>query len=66
MSSDTRQMALDPELLHEAEAAKEHLAVSQHAAERARADYHLVIRRLHAAGGSLREIAEALRLSRKV
>jgi hypothetical protein len=37
--------------------------VAQHAAERARADYHLAIRRLHAAGGSLREIAEALRLS---
>jgi hypothetical protein len=62
-SSDTRQMGLDPELVHEAEAAKERLAVSQHAAERARADYHLAVRRLHAAGGSLREIAEALRLS---
>jgi ClpX C4-type zinc finger len=37
--------------------------VSQHAAERARADYHHAIRRLHAAGASLREIAEALRLS---
>jgi hypothetical protein len=56
-------MGLDPELLHEAEAAKERLAAAQHAAERARADYHLAIRRLHAAGGSLREIAEALRLS---
>jgi ClpX C4-type zinc finger len=56
-------MGLDPELVHEAEAAKERLAVSQHAAERARADYHLAIRRLHAAGGSLREIAEALRMS---
>jgi DNA-directed RNA polymerase specialized sigma24 family protein len=56
-------MGLDPELLHEPEVAKEHLAVSQHAAERARADYHHAIRRRHAAGGSLREIAEALRLS---
>jgi ClpX C4-type zinc finger len=63
VSSDTRQMGLDPELLHEAEVAKEHLAVSQHAAERARADYHQAIGRLHAAGGSLREIAEALGLS---
>ena len=63
VSSDTRQVGLDPELVHEAEVAKEHLAVSQHAAERARADYHQAIRRLHAAGGSLREIAEALRLS---
>jgi hypothetical protein len=63
LSSDTRQMGLDPELVREAERAKEHLAVSQHAAYRAKVDYHQAIRRLHAAGGSLREIAEALRLS---
>jgi len=63
VSSDTRHMGLDRELVREAERAREQLAVSQHAAERARADYHLAIRRLHAAGGSLREIAEALRLS---
>jgi hypothetical protein len=56
-------MGLDPELVREAERAREQLAVSQHAAQRARADYHQAIRRLHAAGGSLREIAEALRLS---
>jgi hypothetical protein len=56
-------MGLDPDLVREAERAREQLAVSQHAAERARADYHHAIRRLHAAGGSLREIAEALRLS---
>ena len=37
--------------------------MSQHAAYRAKVDYHQAIRRLHAAGGSLREIAEALRLS---
>jgi hypothetical protein len=43
--------------------AKEQLAVSQHAAYRAKVDYHQAIRRLHAAGGSLREIAEALRMS---
>jgi hypothetical protein len=55
-------MGLNPELVHEAEVARERLAVAQHAAEQARADYHLAIRRLHAAGGSLREIAEALRL----
>jgi hypothetical protein len=60
LSSNTRQMGLDPELVHEAQVAREQLAVSQHAAERARADYHHAIRRLHAAGGSLREIAEAL------
>jgi hypothetical protein len=56
-------MGLDQELVREAERAKEQLAVAQHAAERAKADYHQAIRRLHAAGGSLREIAEALRLS---
>jgi hypothetical protein len=56
-------MGLDPELVREAERAKEHLAVSQHAAYRAKVDYHQAIRRLHAAGGSLREIAETLGLS---
>jgi hypothetical protein len=56
-------MGLDAELVREAERAKEQLAVAQHAAYRAKVDYHQAIRRLHAAGGSLREIAEALRLS---
>jgi hypothetical protein len=56
-------MGLDPELVREAERAKEQLAVAQHAADRAKVDYHHAIRRLHAAGGSLREIAKALRLS---
>jgi hypothetical protein len=56
-------MGLDQELVREAERAKEHLAVAQHAAYRAKVDYHQAIRRLHAAGGSLREIAEALRMS---
>jgi hypothetical protein len=49
--------------VREANAAREFLLASQQAAERARTDYHHAIRRLHAAGGSLREIAEALRLS---
>jgi ClpX C4-type zinc finger len=56
-------LGLDQELVREAERAKEQLAVAQHAAYRAKVDYHQAIRRLHAAGGSLREIAEALRLS---
>jgi hypothetical protein len=56
-------MGLDLQLVREAERAKEQLAVAQHAAYRAKADYHQAIRRLHAAGGSLREIAEALRMS---
>jgi ClpX C4-type zinc finger len=49
--------------VREAERAKEQLAVAQHGAYRAKVDYHQAIRRLHAAGGSLREIAEALRMS---
>ena len=56
-------MGLDRELVRQAERAKEQLAVAQHAAYRAKVDYHQAIRRLHAAGGSLREIAEALRMS---
>ena len=52
LSSDTRQMGLDLELVREAERVKEQLAVSQHAAYRAKVDYHQAIRRLHAAGGS--------------
>jgi hypothetical protein len=56
-------MGLDTDLVRSAEAARQRLIESQHAAEQAKADYHHAIRRLHAAGGSLREIAEALRLS---
>ena len=56
-------MGLDESLVREAEAARARLLEARHAAERARDDYHQAIRRLHAAGGSLREIAEALRLS---
>jgi hypothetical protein len=56
-------MGLDHELVREAERAKEQLAVAQHAAYRAKVDYHQAIRRLHTAGGSLREIAEALCMS---
>jgi hypothetical protein len=63
LSSDTRQMGLDQERVREAERAREQLAVSQHAAYRAKMEYHQAIRQLHAAGGSLREIAEALRMS---
>jgi ClpX C4-type zinc finger len=63
LSSDTRQMGLDQELVREAARAKEELAVAEHAAYRAKVHYHQAIRGLHAAGGSLREIAEALRMS---
>jgi hypothetical protein len=63
VSSDTRQMGLDREPVREAARAKEELAVAEHAAYRAKVHYHQAIRRVHAAGGSLREIAEALRMS---
>ena len=63
LSSDTRQMGLDQNLVREAARAKEELAVAEHAAYRAKVHYHQAIRRLHAAGGSLREIAEAFRMS---
>ena len=49
--------------MREAARAKEELAVADHAAYRAKVHYHQAIRRLHAAGGSLREIAEAFRLT---
>ena len=63
LSSDTRQMGLDRALVREAARAKEELAVAEHGAYRAKVHYHQAIRRLHAAGGSLREIAEAFRMS---
>jgi hypothetical protein len=56
-------MGLEPEQVREAKLARERLVVSRHAAERAKADYHHAIGRLHAAGGSLREVAAALGLS---
>jgi AraC-like DNA-binding protein len=56
-------MGLEKELVREAARAKEELAVAEHAAYRAKVHYHQAIRRLHAAGGSLREIAEAFRMS---
>src|SRR3954462_4808162 len=56
-------MTIDDKLLAEARAAQERLLELQRDAERATADYHHEIRRLHAAGGSLREIAESLGLS---
>jgi hypothetical protein len=54
---------LDPTLLGEARTTRDRLLALQHDLERVRADYNDVVRRLHAAGGSLREIAENLGLS---
>jgi hypothetical protein len=56
-------MALDEELLRKAQAAGARLAEAEHQVQLARADYHAVVRRLHLAGGSLREVAQALALS---
>jgi ClpX C4-type zinc finger len=56
-------MALEDHLLLQARDASDRLARSQQAMDDARTDYHLAIRRLHLAGGSLRDIAEALEVS---
>jgi Clp amino terminal domain, pathogenicity island component len=54
---------LDPSLLDSAKGARERLVDAQHAADEARVDYQYAIRKLHAGGGSMREIAEELGLS---
>jgi hypothetical protein len=56
-------MTLDEQILEEARSLRSRLLELQHDAERAQADYHHAIRRLQAAGGSLREIAAELGLS---
>jgi transcriptional regulator with XRE-family HTH domain len=54
---------LDPTILSSARAARERLLDREHELERARADLNHEIRRLHAAGGSMRQISEKLGLS---
>jgi Clp amino terminal domain, pathogenicity island component/ClpX C4-type zinc finger len=56
-------MGLDERLLRAAMETRDRLLALQHEAERARADHHHAIRRLHAAGASMREIAESMGLS---
>jgi Clp amino terminal domain, pathogenicity island component len=56
-------MTLDENILTEARELRSRLLELQHDADRAKLDYHHAIRRLHAAGGSMREIAEVLDLS---
>jgi Clp amino terminal domain, pathogenicity island component len=56
-------MSLDEKILTEAKELHEKLLDLQHEEERARVDYQHAIRRLHAKGGSLREIADELGLS---
>ena len=56
-------MTLNQELLDRARQTGTGLADADRQATLARAEYHTAIRRLHLAGGSLREIAAALSLS---
>jgi Clp amino terminal domain, pathogenicity island component len=56
-------MRLDEKILGEAKELRDKLLDLQHEEERARVDYQHAIRRLHAKGGSLREIADELGLS---
>jgi hypothetical protein len=56
-------MPLDDEILGEARQARDRLIAAQHQVDDARADYHHAVRRLHAAGSSMREVAEALGIS---
>ena len=56
-------MPLNPDLLRQATEARDRLVEVQRDVEQTRSDYHYLIRRLHAEGGTLREIAEALGLS---
>jgi hypothetical protein len=56
-------MPLDDEILGNAKQARDRLIAAQHEVDDARADHHHAIRRLHAAGASMREIAEALGIS---
>lgn len=56
-------MALDENVLGEAKEVRQRLVELESQTAHARVDYHHAIKKLHAAGGSLREIAEALELS---
>jgi hypothetical protein len=56
-------MPLDVDLLGQARAAEARAIDAERAAEVARAEFYRAIRRLQVAGGSLREIAQALGLS---
>lgn len=56
-------MVLDPDLLDRARTTATGSADAERQALLARAEYHTAVRRLHLAGGSLREIAQALAMS---
>jgi hypothetical protein len=54
---------ISPELLEKARTAGTGLSAAERQVQLARADYHAIVRRMHLAGASLREIAEALEMS---
>src|SRR6266542_137989 len=56
-------MTLDEKVLAQAREVRQRLVDLESQTAHARVDYHHAIKKLHAAGGSLREIAEALELS---
>jgi hypothetical protein len=56
-------MTLDEKVLAEAKEIRQRLVDLESRTAHARVDYHHAIKKLHAEGGSLREIAEALELS---
>jgi len=56
-------VSLDEDLLRHAREQRDRLLELQHEADNVKLDYHHAIRRLQAAGGSLREIADALGMS---
>src|SRR5439155_12476850 len=56
-------MTLDEQVLAEAREVRQRLVDLETQTAHVRVDYHHAIKKLHAAGGSLREIAEALELS---
>src|SRR5690349_3912985 len=56
-------MTLDEQILAEAREVRQRLVDLESQTAHARVDYHHAIKKLHAAGGSLREIAEVLELS---
>ncbi len=56
-------MTLDEQILAEAKEARQRLVDLESQTAHVRVDYQHAIKKLHAAGGSLREIAEALELS---
>src|SRR2546428_12062250 len=56
-------MTLDAPLLNKAKTQAAQFAEAERRAQLSRGDYHNAVRRLHLAGGSLREIAQALGVS---